>query len=356
VVDVTEMKNALEKLSRTEKQMKLFMDMSPLIKFMKDRQGRYVYVNTRHLESLGALSTDWIGRTNRDIFPPAVAEKLSEVDRKVFETGEFRASMETILLEDGQHDYLIYKFLVPNTSGGEDLLAGVAVDLTEQRRYERALRSANEKLSLLGSMTRHDIMNQLSVLVGWMDVVREGVTDPARLKRFGNMKEAAETIQELLVFASEYQDIGAQKPIWTPVGQAFEDGLVGLLLEGVRTEMDLEGLEVYADPMLERVFRNLVDNSLRHGEKVSRIAVSGREEGKNLVLTYEDDGVGIPEDVKERIFERGFGKHTGLGLFMVRQILGLTGITICETGRGGPGARFEMVVPEGGFRYSAGNG
>jgi signal transduction histidine kinase len=74
------------------------------------------------------------------------------------------------------------------------------------------------------------------------------------------------------------------------------------------------------------------------------------------VLYVEDDGSGIPASDKERIFQRGFGKHTGLGLFLVREILGITGITIRETGEPGKGAQFEITVPAGDCRFDGQGG
>ena len=264
---------------------------------------------------------------------------------------------DSLVIRDVLREFLTYRFLVPSITGGEeDLLAGVAIDLTEERRYERALKTANEKLNLLGSMTRHDITNQLAILAGWLDVTRDDVKDPVIIKRFDDMKTAADTIQRLLMFTSEYQDLGVQEPVWVSVDQAFSNGVLGLQLEGVQVEVDLPGLEIYADPMFERVFRNLADNSIRHGEKLSKIKITQRSEGNELILTYEDDGVGVPEGIKGRIFEKGFGKHTGFGLFMVRQVLDLTGLSIQETGTQGSGVRFEIRVPEGGYRYSAGKG
>lgn len=356
VVDITDRKDVLEKLSRAERQLKMFMDMSPVVKFMKGRDGRYVYVNKAYQEVFGITPDEWIGKTDRELFPSEVAERLMATDRKVFESGKFHAFLEVIPREDGLREFLTYRFLVPSITGGEDLLAGVAIDLTEERRYERALKAANEKLTLLGSMTRHDITNQLAVLAGWLDITRDDVKDPVIIKRFDDMKAAADTIQRLLMFTSEYQDLGLQEPVWIPAAEAFSNGVLGLQLEGVQVEVDLPGLEVYADPMFERVFRNLADNSIRHGEKLSRMKVTQRSEGNELILTYEDDGVGIPEDIKDRIFEKGFGKHTGFGLFMARQVLGLTGLSIQETGTQGSGVRFEIRVPEGAYRYSPAKG
>ena len=115
---------------------------------------------------------------------------------------------------------------------------------------------------------------------------------------------------------------------------------------------DVKGIQIFSDPMFEKVFFNLLDNSIRHGQRVTAIRVSAHPSGGDLVVVWEDNGVGIAADEKEKIFERGFGKNTGLGLFLSREILTLTGITITETGVPCRGARFEIQVPKGVFRTS----
>ena len=130
----------------------------------------------------------------------------------------------------------------------------------------------------------------------------------------------------------------------------MDKALSGIDLGQIEVSVDLGGLEVYGDPMMEKVFANLVDNTLRHGEKTTKIKVSCQAAKDGLTLIYEDDGVGIKQEEKSRIFERGFGKNTGLGLFLVRLILNVTRIGIVENGIEGQGVRFEMTLPDGMFR------
>jgi signal transduction histidine kinase len=66
--------------------------------------------------------------------------------------------------------------------------------------------------------------------------------------------------------------------------------------------------------------------------------------------SYADDGVGVSLDDKVHIFERGFGKHTGFGMFLTKEILSITVISIQENGEPGKGVSFEMIIPEGKFR------
>jgi signal transduction histidine kinase len=128
----------------------------------------------------------------------------------------------------------------------------------------------------------------------------------------------------------------------------------GLDLSGLEVKHDHEhNYELFADSMLPKVFRNILDNTLRHGEGATTVTVTIRETTGGLSIVYEDDGVGVPLDVKKKIFEKGFGKHTGLGLYLAREVLAITGIKIVENGIPGKGARFEITVPHGAFRRSS---
>lgn len=120
----------------------------------------------------------------------------------------------------------------------------------------------------------------------------------------------------------------------------------------IRVEADGPVLEVFADPLLEKVFYNLIDNALRYGgEQMTAIRMTALEENQNLVIAVKDDGNGISDEDKKHLFNKGFGRHTGLGLFLSREILSITGITITETGVPGKGAQFEMTVPDGAWRF-----
>jgi signal transduction histidine kinase len=97
---------------------------------------------------------------------------------------------------------------------------------------------------------------------------------------------------------------------------------------------------------LRKVFYNLIDDTLKHAGKVSQIRVYC-EAGKDwLKLVYEDDGVGVPNHEKEKIFEEGYGKGTGYGLYLIKKICEEYGWTIHETGTPKKGAQFTMVIPK----------
>jgi signal transduction histidine kinase len=150
--------------------------------------------------------------------------------------------------------------------------------------------------------------------------------------------------------------MGVKKPSWQNINEIVIRTKELLPMRDVRIDVDKKDLDVLADPLLEKVFYNLFDNALRYGgDHLKTIRVFSNETGTGLVIVCEDDGAGLGETEKKHLFKRGFGKHTGLGLFLSKEILSITGITIEETSTSGKGARFEMHVPFGKFRWSQGN-
>ncbi|MFZ0006248.1 MAG: HAMP domain-containing sensor histidine kinase, partial [Methanoregula sp.] len=140
--------------------------------------------------------------------------------------------------------------------------------------------------------------------------------------------------------------------VWQNVSVVIKQTITGLPARNIRIEVVDPLPEVFADHLFGKVFYNLIDNAFRYGgEKMTTIRIYTRKSEAGAVIFVEDDGAGIMPGDKERLFERGFGKNTGLGLFLSREILSITGITITETGEPGKGARFEILVPEGKFRF-----
>ncbi|WP_165394779.1 ATP-binding protein [Methanofollis fontis] len=222
----------------------------------------------------------------------------------------------------------------------------------EQRRKqaEEALKQVVKKLNLMSSITRHDVLNQVTVLKGYLDLIEmdpDGFSNPDTLNR---MKAATGTIHECINFTSMYQKIGAYTPAWQNVHDVVGRTVRTIDTGTIEVENRSDSCWVYADPLLEKVFYNLIDNSLSHAGVCTRIRFSTRKGDNGGTIVYEDNGDGIPTDQKELIFDKGVGRKTGFGLFLAREILSITGLSILENGTPGEGARFEIEVPENGFR------
>ncbi len=224
-------------------------------------------------------------------------------------------------------------------------------DIDAWKEAEAALLQANKKLTLMNSIVRHDILNQVTVVLGHIALLREQPLDAAVIAALDKQQAAIETIRSQIEFTRDYQDLGVRAPQWFSVEPLVTAAARALRQNRIRIVTDLNKTSVYADPLLSMVFYNLLENTVRHGKTVTTVRVTAVPDGGGARITWEDDGIGIPAAHKERIFERGFGSHTGLGLFLVREILSITGMGIRETGTPGRGARFEILVPEGCARF-----
>jgi PAS domain S-box-containing protein len=255
-----------------------------------------------------------------------------------------------IIRRDGEVRYIVVRIRVEKDAEGRTVKThGANQDITERRKAEDAVRSANRQLTLLNDITRHDILNKVSVILGFLKITEMKFKDPALAEFLKKITSATGAIKEQIAFTKTYENLGTQEPQWIVLDTILpRTHLPATIL----LYADLPGISIHADPMLEKVFFNLLDNSIRHGERVTEIRVSSHEDAQSLVIVWEDNGVGIALDEKEHVFERGFGKNTGLGMFLVREILSLTGIAIKETGVPEKGARFEIRVPKGAFRVT----
>ena len=228
----------------------------------------------------------------------------------------------------------------------------VGRDISEQKVAEEALHLASKKLILLYGITRHDINNPLTVLVGYPTILKKKQPDPSFTEYFLTVSTAAQRIVSMIQFTREYESIGVKAPVWqdtrTLADTAAKEAPLGKVM--VKNVLPA-GAEMFADPLVARVCYNLMDNAVRYGGKIMTLRFTVEESGDDHRIVCEDDGDGVVAGEKERIFERGFGKNTGLGLALSSEILSITGITIKETGEPGKGARFEKTVPKGAWRF-----
>ncbi len=226
-----------------------------------------------------------------------------------------------------------------------------AHDITARFQETGALMRANRKLHLLTGITRHDIRNRLTGVLGYIELAKSSTTDPAMLEYLSRSETSAVGIKHQIEFTKEYENLGSSAPAWQDVSSLIAAARTQLDLHGVELVDNLEGVSIYADPLFARIIVHLSDNALRHGgTQLSRIRFSGSVTPEGYILVCEDDGVGIIKKDKAAIFKRVVGEDTKIGLFLVQEILALTMITIRETGEPEKGARFELTVPPGAYR------
>ncbi|WP_319579194.1 PAS domain S-box protein [uncultured Methanospirillum sp.] len=223
-------------------------------------------------------------------------------------------------------------------------------DITDLKNAEDAIKIANSKLNLLSNITRHDILNKVMIGRSNLFLLRDIRLTNEQKKYFTMLSQSLSSIEEFVAFTKTYQELGVEAPTWQDVMAVFIQATTNLNIDQVRVDVRISGLLIYADPLFPKVCFNLLENAVRHGGKISRVQISAEPSQAGITILVEDDGIGIPDNEKELIFERGYGKNTGYGLFLSREVLAITGIGLRETGKIGTGARFEIVVPFGRYR------
>ena len=352
VRDVSERKRAEDALKKSERIYRTVVeDQNELIsRFRPD--GTQLFVNEAFCQYFKKSREDLIGKK---FFPRIPAEDHRQV-REHFAslTKENPSAIDThrVIMPDGSLRWQRWSDrAIFDKKGSIVEYQSVGQDITEQKRAEDALALACQKMNLLSSITRHDILNQLTVLSGYLALSEEFASDEKLLGFIKKEATATERINQQITFTKHYQDIGVQAPQWQNVHDTIAAAATLLDLSSVTVQIPSSNIEIYADPLLGKVFYNLLENAVRHGHATSVVQFSFQETGDTLMIVCEDNGGGIDKETKKHLFKRGYGKNTGFGLFLIREILSITGITIDENGEHGKGARFEITVPNGTYRF-----
>jgi len=232
---------------------------------------------------------------------------------------------------------------------GRPVFVNSVRDMTKTKKMEEMLKLTNIKLNLLLGITRHDVLNKLTVLMAYNELISNKTDDPEIRSMLEGQRKTTHAIQRQIDFTREYENLGVKGLRWQRVDEIIAR-TQDHFLKTIRLTVNVGDLEVYADPLIEKVFYNLFDNAFRYGEGISEITVSNRISGEKLEIIFEDNGIGIPTEEKEKIFYQGYGKNSGLGLFLSREILSITGMSIRESGEFRKGARFEIGIPSGSYR------
>jgi PAS domain S-box-containing protein len=346
--DITERKRMQDEILCAKNEWERTFNAVPDLIAILDREQRIVRVNKAMADRLGIQPQDAIGQHCYEVVhhlgmpPQSCPHQLLLSDGKEHSTEIHEDSLNG--------DFLVTVSPLRDVSGALTGSVHLLHDITEPKRIEKALQTAAKKLTILSSITRHDILNQLMVLGGYLVLSRDMVKDPELLTFIKKEEESVTSIRRQIEFTRYYENIGVKEPQWQDISETIRSSISQLPTEEITIEITFEGVEVFADPLISKVFYNLAENSIRHGDLVTLIRFRFAEIDAGAMITYDDNGTGIPLEDKEHIFKKGFGKYTGLGLFLSREILAITNITIRENGEPGKGVRFEILIPRDMYR------
>jgi len=361
LTDITLQKNMEKELRESERRWKSLIDGAPFpIVIIRSSDNTILLVNYRTIEQFQIPSEELIGSSSERFYGDSSLRNI------IIEQLKTKSHVDDVLMEMKTHDgrtFWVYASVRIITYMGNDAYFVSFADITQRKMLEdtlmqknsdlemlsHSLETTNKKLNLLSSITRHDILNQVQIILLLSDMLYP-LSEEEITQNMAMIMEAGKGVQELIEFTAEYQTLGQTKPGWQDISEICTNPLIIRMISGISYRIPDVRILIFADPLLKKVFFNLAENSIRHGKTVHTISVSFEKKNDGFILIYEDDGCGVPYEEKEKIFTRGFGKNTGLGLFFIREILDITGLSIKECGIPGEGVRFEISVPEGKYR------
>lgn len=203
-----------------------------------------------------------------------------------------------------------------------------------------------EFVHLLDGIVRHNIGNYLTAIGAYTELLLSDNDMKAedRKMMLEIMSDSRKKMTAELDFWREYElNPGTS---WQSLGEMYFYSKQNLPEIKVRPNEVMKKIKIEASNLTVKVLEILIENSIRHARASEIYFDSYITPEQELVLIVGDNGVGIPASEKSKIFEKGFGKNTGMGLFLAREILNITDITITEEGEPGKGALFKIVVPK----------
>jgi PAS domain S-box-containing protein len=364
VHDITDRRRAEEALRESEARLRAILDRASAVVYLKDRAGRYLFINEEFLRIFGTKRDAVLGRNEYDLFPPATAAQLRAHAKRVWDGETPFTAEETVPQMDGVHTYVATKFLLRDLSGEAYALCGISTDITSQKRVEDALRAANRTKDIFLATLSHELRNPLAPIrqsARLLQMENLGAAEAKRARdiidrQAGHMSRLLDDLLDVSRITRGSLELRKESvDLATSVDAALE--IVRPLIEARRHNVTFDlprnALRIDADAArLAQILANLLTNAGKYTQEGGTIRVQVGREGYEAVVRVIDNGPGISEDALPRIFEmfsqgKSERQHAegglGIGLALVRGLVSLHGGTI-EARSEGPGQGSEFIV------------
>src|SRR2546425_1981417 len=325
-----ERRRAEEALRESEKRLQAILDNSPAIIFLKDTEGRYLYVNPQFGKLASLAPEQILGKTDDEIFPPEQAAAFRANDLKVLQSGMALEFEEVARHQDELHTSIVSKFPLRNTEGKVYAICGIVTDITERKSLEAQLRQS-QKMEAAGQLAggiAHDFNNLLTVINGYSELMLLSLpVEHPHCATFEQIRQAGEKASRLTrqLLAFSRQQVLQPKVLDL---NAVVANIDTMLQRVIGEDIDLltilsPGLaSVKADPgQIEQILMNLVVNARDAMPAGGRLTIETADvvldtdyarthvavnPGRYVMLAVSDNGCGMDAETQARIFEPFF--------------------------------------------------
>jgi len=216
---------------------------------------------------------------------------------------------------------------------------------TPTDKIEEAIQRNSQHYQVLSTLTRHELLNSLTALYGYLDLLKEQKPEAGIAEIIARIEQTATSMYRQISGTGDLLIPGSSTRIWLNLGWIIDKAVEGLDFNQISIENKLHGIKLHGDPLISKVIFNILENAIHHGQTINRIRCWHSYDGSDLILNISDNGIGIPDAEKHAIFRPGHGKNSGLGLYLSEQILSSCRMKIEESGKYGEGATFRIHVP-----------
>ncbi len=384
---------AEDALRESELRFSLFMENLPACTYIKDAQGRHIFVNQALASQTEATVGSLLGKTNGDLWPPEIAAKLDSADAAVIIGRSPLIIEEDVLMKNGVRTYLTTKFPIER-SNGETFLAGISFDITERKQAESELiqhrkyleelvsartleleqsrdaaEAANKAKSVFLANMSHELRTPMNGVMGMIDLVLRRATDRQQIDWLNKSRSSAShllsVINDILDISKIESDRMALEQRDFSLPNVIDDVMhmqeAAALVKELRFSSEIDASVPYmlcGDVMrLKQILINFVGNAVKfseHGQiTVHASAVDKDSHGVLLRIEVADQGIGISPEQQERLFHaftqaddsmtRKYG-GTGLGLIISKRLAMLMGGDAGVDSTLGAGSTFWFTV------------
>ena len=342
ITDVTDQYETARELWREREFVDQALDTLDDLFYVVGADGQMIRWNERLMEVTGYTNEEIAGMYAFDFFPEDERERIGEAIDETLTAGKTIVEAD-ILTADGER--VPYEFTGRRLTAAETDMAGlvgVGRDVQERERRQRDLEQKNERLDEFTGIISHDLRSPLSVASGRIELAKEECDSEHLAHATSALERSQALIDDLLILAQEGDRDAVESVALSDVIEACWRTVE---TEDATLVVDVDR-RIRADrSRLQQALANLVRNAVEHGEEDVTVTFGEMEDG----FYVADDGRGIPEEERERVFEPGYSTAadgTGFGLSIVEQIIEQHGceIRVAESDAGG--ARFEITGVE----------
>jgi PAS domain S-box-containing protein len=325
------------------------MDRATDMVFWIDQDARIKYANDVAAEGLLYTRTELLDCQFGDVVP---FYSLGEWDLlwQDLKTGR-PVSRETHIVKKDGTGIPAEVWLTYLEFHGKEFVYCSSRDLSERIRMDRALKEANKKINVYTSIARHDIQNKITIVLAYLGRIKKAITDPVLLEYLNRQEHAVKAIRTEINLTRDFKDMGLRSPEWQNISAIIAGVTKQYEQKPVRIISDLPDVEIFADAQLDRVFDRLLEKITGTGDAAREIQVSHQIRDGSLIITLNDNSPGFSAEEKDQLFDIQHDGSGNRGLFIAREILSLTDISLSETGEPGQGAQFEIRIPETYYRF-----